>query len=318
MLQFWPHRRLFGHYDKAGRSVYCELTGGINVSKLLKVTTSDKLLKWHVHSTENDGQRLYQDATDAIREGRSSAPEGVTCMASGCVILDMTGFSMGMVMGETKAYLNKVTAISQNYYPETMGKMFIINAPLIFTTVWALVKGWLDARTVSKIEILGGPAEYEPRLLAEIGAASVPQQYGGTLDVGELYPSVLQKLKLEPKATEKVEVPIKAGESLRARWWADGQAVEFSVAWHAGTVSGDGEVVTPAATPSDCVDTVADCTHVAPADGVYVLKWTNANKAGWVSSGARTVTYGTYVSGGEASAPAGEGAAAAAAAAPSS
>jgi hypothetical protein len=215
-------------------------------------------------------------------------------MASGCVILDLTGFSVGMVVGETKAYLNKVTAISQNYYPETMGKMFIINAPMVFTTVWSLIKGWLDPRTVSKIEILGGPSEYTPRLLAEIGAESVPQQYGGTLDVGELYPSVLSKTKVDPKASSSVEIPVRAGQTLRTRWWADGLGVQYAVAWHAGEVKAgeSGEPVYPATTPSDCVDTVSDWTHTAPAHGVYVATWTNTNKAGWVSSGARNITYG--------------------------
>lgn len=33
--------------------------------------------------------------------------------------------------------------------------MFIINAPLFFTSTWIIVKKWLDDKTKSKIEILG-------------------------------------------------------------------------------------------------------------------------------------------------------------------
>jgi hypothetical protein len=36
-----------------------------------------------------------------------------------------------------------------------MGQMFIINAPLLFSGVWAIVKGFLDERTRKKISIQG-------------------------------------------------------------------------------------------------------------------------------------------------------------------
>jgi hypothetical protein len=37
-----------------------------------------------------------------------------------------------------------------------MGQMFIVNAPFLFTGVWAIVKGFLDERTRNKINIKGG------------------------------------------------------------------------------------------------------------------------------------------------------------------
>jgi hypothetical protein len=49
----------------------------------------------------------------------------------------------------------EVLRIDQDYYPETLGEHFIINAPFIFTGIWALVKGWLDPVTAAKFHILG-------------------------------------------------------------------------------------------------------------------------------------------------------------------
>ena len=43
----------------------------------------------------------------------------------------------------------------QDYYPETTGKLLIINAPFIFSAVYAIIKGWLDERTSKKISIIG-------------------------------------------------------------------------------------------------------------------------------------------------------------------
>lgn len=43
--------------------------------------------------------------------------------------------------------LNFIRAIAdcdQKYYPETLNKFFLVNAPSAFVYVWKIVKGWLD------------------------------------------------------------------------------------------------------------------------------------------------------------------------------
>jgi hypothetical protein len=55
--------------------------------------------------------------------------------------------------------------------------MFIINAPTIFTVIWAVVKQMLNKNTVAKISILG--ASYCTELLEEIDADNLPEKYGG-------------------------------------------------------------------------------------------------------------------------------------------
>jgi len=51
--------------------------------------------------------------------------------------------------------------------------MFIINAPFIFTGVWAVVKPWLDARTKEKIKIIG--SGYKKELLKNIDENNLPE-----------------------------------------------------------------------------------------------------------------------------------------------
>ena len=59
-----------------------------------------------------------------------------------------------------------------------MGKFYIINAPYLFSTVWALIKPWLDEVTVSKIKILG--SGYKAELLAQIPAENLPRDFDGS------------------------------------------------------------------------------------------------------------------------------------------
>lgn len=68
--------------------------------------------------------------------------------------------------------------MAQNNYPETMYKCFVINAPMSFSIIWTIVKGFLNPRTKKKITILG--SKYKKKLLEYVDKDQLPEQYGGT------------------------------------------------------------------------------------------------------------------------------------------
>ena len=59
--------------------------------------------------------------------------------------------------------IEKRTSIN---YPETLGSMLIVNAPFFFAGIWGTIKGFLDERTRSKVEIVG--TNYKERILQDI------------------------------------------------------------------------------------------------------------------------------------------------------
>jgi hypothetical protein len=61
-----------------------------------------------------------------------------------------------------------------------MSKMLIVNAPSYFSATWRIIKGWLDARTANKIEVISNRATMEKRLLEYIDSDQLPSDYGGT------------------------------------------------------------------------------------------------------------------------------------------
>ena len=61
--------------------------------------------------------------------------------------------------------------------PTDPGRFYIINAPYIFTTVWSVVKGWLDPVTTEKIQILGSSPVSE--LGKQIPLENLPSIIGG-------------------------------------------------------------------------------------------------------------------------------------------
>ena len=78
------------------------------------------------------------------------------------------------------AIVKEQAAIDSICFPETMSKMLIVNAPSYFAATWRVIKGWIDARTASKIEVISNRATMEKRLLEYIDADQLPSDYGGT------------------------------------------------------------------------------------------------------------------------------------------
>lgn len=153
--------------DKDGRPVYIERLGGVDVGALAKVTTQERQLQ----SLVLEYERFLHERLPAC-----SAAAGKPVETS-CTILDLKGIGITSFY-QVKDYVSKASNIGQNYYPETMGKFYIINSPWGFSTIWGLVKPWLDEVTVAKISIPG--SDYKKILLEQIPAENLPADLGGT------------------------------------------------------------------------------------------------------------------------------------------
>ncbi|CAH6723886.1 phosphatidylinositol transfer protein Csr1p [[Candida] jaroonii] len=64
------------------------------------------------------------------------------------IVFDLTGFSLKNADYNAIKFLAEVF---EAHYPECLGKVLIFNAPWIFSTVWNVIKNWLDPVVASKI-----------------------------------------------------------------------------------------------------------------------------------------------------------------------
>lgn len=76
-----------------------------------------------------------------------------------------------MATKKTYSFVNIASKMCQDSYPEILGQMFIINTPMLFSGVWAIVKPWLDDKTKAKIKILG--SNYKKTLLEYVTLLSL-------------------------------------------------------------------------------------------------------------------------------------------------
>lgn len=141
--------------------------GGIDLTAMYKITTADRMLQ----NLAVEYEKLADPRLPAC--SRKSGFLLETC----CTIMDLKGVGIGKVPS-VYSYVKQASAMSQNYYPERLGRLYLINAPWGFSTVFSVVKGWLDPITVEKIHVLGG--NYQKELLAQVPAENLPTILGGT------------------------------------------------------------------------------------------------------------------------------------------
>lgn len=65
-------------------------------------------------------------------------------------IADIKGW--GYANSDLRGYLSALT-ILQDYYPERLGKLFIVHAPYMFMKVWKLVYPFIDDNTKKKVTL---------------------------------------------------------------------------------------------------------------------------------------------------------------------
>jgi hypothetical protein len=172
----WPH----GYFrtDKLGRPIYIERTGQLKLKQLFKVTTEERLIKYWIQSYE----RLVNHIMPVCSKVRGQRIEQT------CTILDLKGGSTSIMSKQVYDFVKLASSIGQNYYPESMGKMFIVNAPLLFSGVWAMMRPWIDEKTRAKIEIIG--SKFEAKLLEIIPAENLPDFLGGKAKESEYGPNL--------------------------------------------------------------------------------------------------------------------------------
>ena len=136
-------------YDYQGRLVMVEKISHSNPHEIFKNVTEDQITEYFVNLYE----RLLYVIFPVLSLHHNRRIDRTV------LIIDLADVNiMKLFDGDLKKFLKFSSKISQDFYPELLGKSFIINAPWIFKGIWSIVKIWLDKKTVDKFVIESGPA----------------------------------------------------------------------------------------------------------------------------------------------------------------
>jgi CRAL/TRIO domain len=192
-LYFAQYPQLYSGFAKNGAPLFISKPGVLNVDAVEQITTLEGILEFHWFIMMHDfGDRLRQQKKDDPNFKRFE-----------CVcILDLENLTTAQLTSRSLAIIKTQAAVDSVCFPETMNKMFIINGPFFFSATWSIIKGWLDPRTSSKIEVISSRKAWEKRLLDLVESDSLPCDYGGTgpdtkLTLAASQPGDMKRLQTE-------------------------------------------------------------------------------------------------------------------------
>jgi len=119
-------------------------------------------------SSQRDLDEAQRYIVYVMETGKELLPEGIeTCT----LIFDMSSFSTKNMDYPLCKFM---VEMFQKYYPESLSKCFILNAPWMFMGIWSIIKHWMDPYTVSKINFVKSK-----QLLDYISPEQLLTTYGG-------------------------------------------------------------------------------------------------------------------------------------------
>jgi hypothetical protein len=164
--QIVPYR--YAGYDKAGRPLYIEKTGKLAVSAVTdtRVLTVDEFLQSHIWGMEYMASLAYKMSLTLGKR-----------VDTVCSIIDLEG--LGLHHRNAITVLKSAMDFDSLYYPERLGKIYVINAPWIAPSLYKLVHVFLDEYTKSCVQVvpIADTTTFLPNV---IPADNLPKQYGGT------------------------------------------------------------------------------------------------------------------------------------------
>ncbi|OII76104.1 CRAL TRIO domain-containing protein [Cryptosporidium andersoni] len=178
-LEFYP--RAYHGIDKIGRPIYIDCIGRSNIKQLLNDYSEKSILNYWIYEYEFLLNVIFPACCiqRCKKTGLDLNLYKTTCFET-LNIIDLHGLGISQFNSTCRKIMRELIHVSQNYYPELLGQMFIVNAPSIFTVIWNFVKSLLDEKTVKKISVYSSKDNWKKKLLEYVDENQLPEFLGGT------------------------------------------------------------------------------------------------------------------------------------------
>ncbi|RKU46288.1 hypothetical protein DL546_007392 [Coniochaeta pulveracea] len=83
----------------------------------------------------------------------SDRPNPSEPVTSAVFLVDIASFSFKQAWN-VRGYAQDISRLLATCYPETVDRVYVLNAPSAFSKIWGLLKKWIDPRTAEKLVIV--------------------------------------------------------------------------------------------------------------------------------------------------------------------
>nr|XP_043624905.1 CRAL-TRIO domain-containing protein YKL091C-like [Erigeron canadensis] len=128
------------------------------------------------HSPVKDQNQFKKFAVHIYDKGIASGIKGKEIGNEKFIeIMDLKTLSYKNV--DTRAFISGIQ-ILQNYYPERLAKLYLINIPWFFKSVWKLITPFIEKELLNKIMMVSNEKE-KKQFIEEVGIEVLPMELGG-------------------------------------------------------------------------------------------------------------------------------------------
>jgi len=273
LYEYWPisilpQKNLYKFRTRDGYQVIYEKLCDMSPHLLQKVPLEEMRL-FHIYLQEliNDEHKkiLYEE-----KDGGSYA---------GLVyVQDLCGLSMSHITQTNLTMLNQFEVVDRNY-PETLRRVYFINAPSFFTAVWKLIKKFLDPETVTKIIILG--SDFQDELKRNIPPECLLKEYGGEVDyvipgggpLSEFKTHIPKLIKQQVSKTFSITVKVEKGREIGWQFCTKHYDIAFGLVFQK-TKDGKEKIIQESKRENSHKQPIVGITS-AEKTGFYTLHWDN-------------------------------------------
>ena len=163
-------RPKFEFQGPSGHPVTIERFGLFTTNTMVDDFTLEQWERFYAYDSEIVMMNRLRNASNEL--GRE--------VSAGISVMDERGLGLGSRHGIP--LLKLMSKIGTQNYPEILYKIVLVNAPWIFSSLFSLVKVFLDKDTLSKVIVASDVPE---ALVDMLGRGNMPVEFGGD-HVGEL------------------------------------------------------------------------------------------------------------------------------------
>lgn len=154
-------------FGKEGNLIYVDRVGQVDPSKLMGKKDGfamEDVQKFHIQAMEG---------VNRMKEQQYAATGNVKY--KNLVILDLDGMGMSHLGSKFTAPMKSFIKIDQEYYPESLYQMVVMNAGWVVKSLWVIISPFIDPITSQRIKF----AKKHEDLAEFIDVEQIPQFLGG-------------------------------------------------------------------------------------------------------------------------------------------